>query len=235
METASSSPTESDAYRLVSLFFHDRELSSPSCIVGPDLPAPASVALLPWMRLHNFETTTLALVKPDGLPGLGRTLQALSRHGLSVEHAELLEMPRTAAQDLVRSSPSQFQTAAEAHVDHLAGGACVALQARGLDAVGLWRRMVGEVDPQQAKTANAFSLRGSLGGDIVRNKFHGMRRWDSGDKKREGAETWDGEEQVGSVSCIFFFFFLLWVASHCCFLLFFPHQLPKAMRRRSGS
>jgi nucleoside diphosphate kinase len=147
-------------------------------IFGATLPPPPSSAIL-WLRQPSYTVSTLAIVKCDGLPYLGRCLSALERHQLKIHEAELVVLSIEVARTLYAASTAQFPggpTLQSEHVRHLCSRrGCFVAKVEGTDAVGMWHRMVGAPVPAEAKKANAFSLRGSYGGSEVENRFHGKK------------------------------------------------------------
>ena len=170
------SPTPGGAYRLISHFFLERELRLSKRVFSATLPPPPSSGIV-WLRQPADVLSTLSLVKPDGLPHLGRCLVALERHQLAMDEAELVVLSAEVAHVLLTASPQQFpggEPMRAAHLRHLCDRrGCFVARVQGVDAVGIWHRMVGEPRPAEAKKNNAFSLRGSCGGTEIENRVHG--------------------------------------------------------------
>lgn len=121
--------------------------------------------------LESKSETTLAIITPDGYDRMGEILKAIQKEGLRVKDVHTVRLTPEEAAPLFRSQEAlphsrdllQFVTSAPVVALHLVGDDCI----------GRWSRLLGPIDPDQAKQTAPQSLRARYGSSVLRNVAHG--------------------------------------------------------------
>lgn len=157
-------------------------------------------------RFQVARSTTLALVKPDGLPHLGKIISAVYNNGLDIGRVLMVRMSPRQATEFVASRPRAEQAAL---ADHLSRDAVVALEVVGPDVVNTWHGVMGPADPDVAREAAPRSLRAQFGTDAIANAVYGSATPE--DAKRELRMVFESEMPSPAVY------------THCAMLIVKPH------------
>jgi nucleoside-diphosphate kinase len=113
---------------------------------------------------------TLAIIKPDAVKKriIGKIISMIEEEGFRIVEMKMIRLDKEGARAFyaVHKGKPFFETL----TDFMSSGDIVAMAIEGEDAIGHWRRVMGETDPAKARIG---SLRHTYGFSIERNAVHG--------------------------------------------------------------
>ena len=173
-----SAPNLSHAFRIMCMFFHDSELCLPAS-KNVCLPEPNSgLTLLKAMTLGPQPISSLALVKPDGIPFLAKILHEFEQSHFTIVGLQMHHLTESEARELVAISPDAWGARGgddilAASIAHLTTGPVVAVSVHRVNAVASLLSLAGDVDPAVAVKQQPLAIRASFGAKTpVLNRIH---------------------------------------------------------------
>ena len=152
-------------------------------------------------RFEVARSTTLALVKPDGYPHIGKIMDIIYQNGLEIGRMKMLKLSKPQAAELVSTRPAGERATL---AGHLSRDVVVALELVGDDCVSRWHGIMGPSNPADARDAAPRSIRAQFGTDAVCNTVYGSASTE--DAKRELGLLLGSDMKPTAVfnSCAFF-------------------------------
>ncbi|OAE25930.1 hypothetical protein AXG93_1712s1080 [Marchantia polymorpha subsp. ruderalis] len=128
-------------------------------------------------NLQQLQERTLALIKPDGIPYMGKIIEAICCSGLIIKQLRMCKLSRGQAKDFYKAHMDKpfFEELA----NHMSSGPCVAMELVAEDAIAKWRLLLGPTSTEVARMKAPSSIRANFGTDSTRNAVHGADSYDS--------------------------------------------------------
>lgn len=165
-------------------------------------------------RFSKERATSICLIKPDGLPHVGRVMDELYDAGFAIGAVRMVRLSEEEAgifYETRKGKPGHAES-----VRLLSSDAVVALVVGAENAVSKLQGLAGPADPRDAKEALPTSIRARFGTDRLRNTIHVSASQAEAD--RETAFLFSGERTEPTVF------------RHCSAVIIRPH----AVRERSA-
>ncbi|KAL3700738.1 hypothetical protein R1sor_018760 [Riccia sorocarpa] len=132
-------------------------------------------------NLQQLQERTLALIKPDGVPNLGKIIEAICCSGLLIRKLRMCKLSYSQAKDFYAAHEGQpyFEELAE----HMSSAPVVAMELVAEDAIAKWKLLIGPTSTEVARMKAPSSLRAQFGTDCTRNAVHGSSTYESAAKE----------------------------------------------------
>ena len=114
---------------------------------------------------------TLAVVKPGRIDKLGEIINDIYDKGFQIFRMQMGTMSKKEALEFYSFHEPGVELASI--IELMVSGHYVAIDLIGFDAVVNWKRVLGDVDPVEARKINPESFRARYGVDVADNAFHG--------------------------------------------------------------
>jgi len=120
-----------------------------------------------------LQDCTVAVIKPHAVSSgqTGGIIHSILSSDIEISAIELFNLDRQAAEEFLEVYKTVVPEY-NAMVEQLSSGACVALELRGRDVVGVVRDLCGPPDPEIARHIRPDSLRAKFGLNKVKNSLH---------------------------------------------------------------